>query len=197
MSRKRRLENDVFIIYRITVGAMSISKYRFLLGKLIALVVCFLLAQEVKATSDTYQMPLIDRILIIKSERRLNLMHKDKVIKTYRISLGKKPVGAKEYEGDQRTPEGIYWIDWRQKSENFNLSLHISYPNESDRKRAKKSGVNPGGMIMIHGTPISAEFPDWFFRGLDWTEGCIALSNADMREVWEQVEDYTTVEIRP
>jgi len=152
-----------------------------------------LLAQQL-AIADN--LP-VDKILVIKSERKLHLLHQGKVLKSYRISLGKKPLGAKEREGDQRTPEGIYWIDWRQKSVNFNLSMHISYPNQHDRERAEKAGVRPGGMIMIHGTPISTKFPDWFFRGLDWTDGCIALTNADMREVWERVADNTLIEIRP
>jgi len=149
-----------------------------------------------QAQTDAHK-PLVDKLLVIKSERKLHLLYKNEVLKTYRISLGKKPVGAKEREGDQRTPEGIYFIDWRQKSANFNLSLHISYPNQRDRERAEKAGVSPGGMIMIHGTPISQKFPDWFFRGLDWTDGCIALTNADMREVWDYVADNTLIEIRP
>jgi len=164
-----------------------------LLARSLLLITTCLMTASVYATGGL----LVDKVLIIKSDRKLHLMHRDKVLKTYRISLGKKPVGAKEREGDQRTPEGIYWIDWRQKSANFNLSLHISYPNQKDRERAERAGVKPGGMIMIHGTPISPRFPDWFFRGLDWTEGCIALSNADMREVWDQVADNTLVEIRP
>jgi len=139
----------------------------------------------------------VDKILVIKSERRLHLLRRGEILKSYRISLGKQPVGAKQREGDKRTPEGFYWIKWRQKSANFNLSMHISYPNQRDRERAGKMGVHPGGMIMIHGTPTSAEFPDWFFRGLDWTDGCIALDNADMREVWDRVADNTLVEIRP
>jgi len=150
-------------------------------------------AQELK----TANKPLVDKLLVIKSERALHLLHKGEVLKTYRISLGRQPIGAKQHEGDQRTPEGIYFIDWRQKSANFNLSLHISYPNQRDRERAAKNGVDPGGMIMIHGTPVSPMFPDWFFRGLDWTQGCIALTNKDMLEVWQQVADNTLIEIRP
>jgi len=150
-------------------------------------------AQEFK----TANKPLVDKLLVIKSERRLDLLHKGEVLKSYRISLGRQPIGAKQREGDQRTPEGIYFIDWRQKSANFNLSLHISYPNQRDRERAAKDGVDPGGMIMIHGTPVSPKFPDWFFRGLDWTQGCIALTNDDMLEVWQQVADNTLIEIRP
>ncbi|KXU37111.1 hypothetical protein AXE65_03960 [Ventosimonas gracilis] len=167
----------------------------FLSALLFALTTFCAVAQAAQA-AQAIDRP-VDKLLLIKSERSLQLLHKGEVLKTYRISLGKQPKGAKQREGDQRTPEGIYFIDWRQKSANFNLSLHISYPNQRDRERAEKAGVNPGGMIMIHGTPSSAEFPDWFFRGLDWTEGCIALNNADMREVWDYVADYTLIEIRP
>lgn len=139
----------------------------------------------------------IDRVLVIKSERALHLMHRDEVLKTYRVSLGKQPKGAKQQEGDQRTPEGVYWIDYRKPSHNFNLSMHISYPNRGDLERARQAGVKPGGMIMIHGTPIDDEYPEWYFHTLDWTEGCIAMKNDDMREVWTLVKDGTPIEIRP
>ncbi len=138
----------------------------------------------------------VDKVLVVKSERALHLMQRGKVVKSYRVSLGKKP-GAKEYEGDQRTPEGLYWINWRKHSDNFNLSMHISYPNEKDVQRSQESGLPPGGMIMLHGTPNDEEYPEWFFSTLDWTEGCIALTNPDMQEVWESVKDGTLIEIRP
>ncbi|HZJ96122.1 MAG TPA: L,D-transpeptidase family protein [Thiopseudomonas sp.] len=138
----------------------------------------------------------IDKVLVVKADRKLHLMHRGKVVKSYRVSLGKRP-GAKQHEGDLRTPEGVYWINWRKKSENYNLAMHISYPNAQDLKRAKEIGLPPGGMIMLHGTPTDDEFPEWFFNTLDWTEGCIALNNADMQEVWTLVKDGTVIEIRP
>ena len=138
----------------------------------------------------------VDKVLVVKSERALHLMHQGKVVKSYRVSLGKK-TGPKEYEGDQRTPEGLYWINWRKHSNNFNLSMHISYPNTTDLKRSEESGLPPGGMIMLHGTPNDDEYPEWFFNTLDWTEGCIALNNSDMKEVWDKVQDGTLIEIRP
>ena len=141
--------------------------------------------------------PIIDKVLVEKSERRLHLMHRGKVIKSYRVSLGKQPKGAKVREGDMRTPEGFYWIDWRKTSEKFNLSMHISYPNSRDRARAQKLGVPTGGMIMLHGTPLDDEYPEWYFHTLDWTEGCIALKNDDMRDIWSRVKDGTLIEIRP
>lgn len=139
----------------------------------------------------------IDKILVIKSAHRLELMSRGEPVKAYRVSLGKQPRGPKLLEGDRRTPEGFYWVDWRKTSDRFNLALHVSYPNSTDSARAQKEGVNPGGMIMIHGTPISDEYPEWYFGSLDWTDGCIAMNNADMREVWSLVKDGTMIEIRP
>ncbi|MBC9249652.1 hypothetical protein A9179_05125 [Pseudomonas alcaligenes] len=139
----------------------------------------------------------VDKVLVIKSERKLHLMGRGEVLKTYRVSLGKEPKGAKLREGDSRTPEGFYWIDWRKVSDRYNLAMHISYPNARDAATARKKGVPPGGMIMIHGTPLDDEYPEWYFSTLDWTEGCIAMKNADMREIWSLVKDGTLIEIRP
>ena len=139
----------------------------------------------------------IDLVRVIKSQRKLQLISNDQVVHSYRVSLGKKPLGHKEYEGDQRTPEGTYTLDWRKPSDNYQLSMHIDYPNSKDRSNAEKIGRSPGGMIMLHGTPIDDEFPEWFFNTLDWTNGCIALTNTDMRDIWERVEDGTTIEILP
>lgn len=139
----------------------------------------------------------IDKVLVIKSERRLHLMSRGESLKSYRVSLGKRPDGPKQREGDQRTPEGFYWIDWRKASDKYNLAMHISYPNARDLAHASAKGVRPGNMIMLHGTPLDEEYPEWFFQTLDWTEGCIALTNDDMREVWSLVKDGTLIEIRP
>ncbi len=139
---------------------------------------------------------LVDKVLVIKSTRQLHLLQRGEVLKSYRVSLGKRP-GPKRFEGDQRTPEGLYWINWRQSSEKYHLSMHISYPNAADRAHATRHGLSPGNMIMLHGTPQDEEYPEWFFHTLDWTEGCIALKNDDMREVWDLVRDGTLIEIRP
>lgn len=138
----------------------------------------------------------IDKVLVVKSERQLHLISRGVVMKSYRISLGKQP-GPKEREGDKRTPEGFYWIDWRKTSEKYNLAMHISYPNARDLDRARREGTRPGSMIMLHGTPVDEEYPEWFFHTLDWTEGCIALKNDDMREIWNLVKNGTLIEIRP
>ncbi|MBA1249321.1 MULTISPECIES: L,D-transpeptidase family protein [Pseudomonas] len=149
------------------------------------------------STTTTLDGRTIDKVLVIKSMNKLELLSKGETIKSYRVSLGKFPKGPKFREGDQRTPEGFYWIDWRKTSDKFNLSMHISYPNAQDLARAKAAGVPPGSMIMIHGTPIDEEYPEWYFSSLNWTNGCIALTNADMREIWTLVKDGTLIEIRP
>ena len=149
------------------------------------------------ATGGAQQERLIDKVLVIKSERRLQLISRGEPLKTYRISLGKQPKGAKQREGDKKTPEGLYWLDWRKVSDRYNLAMHISYPNITDAAKARSEGVPAGSMIMIHGTPLNEEYPEWYFHTLDWTEGCIAMRNDDMREVWSMVKDGTLIEIRP
>lgn len=161
------------------------------------LLTLFCLTLSFNTPASTPVVDGVDKVLVMKSERKLYLQKRGETIKTYRISLGKQPDGAKQREGDLRTPEGFYWIDWRKPSDNYQLSLHISYPNARDLARAKQAGVSPGSMIMIHGTPVDEEYPEWFFHTLDWTEGCIAMRNADIREVWNLVKDGTLIEIRP
>jgi len=159
---------------------------------------CLTLSLNVQANATPIDATRqVDKVLVLKSERQLHLLRRGETIKSYRISLGKQPNGAKQREGDLRTPEGFYWIDWRKASDKYQLSLHISYPNARDLANARQAGVPPGGMIMIHGTPLDEEYPEWFFHTLDWTEGCIAMKNDDMREVWELVKDGTLIEIRP
>ncbi len=137
-----------------------------------------------------------DKILIEKKERRLTLLLKDKVLKKYRIALGGDPNGPKEREGDNKTPEGIYSIDSRNSKSRYHLSLHISYPNKEDKKRAKELGVSPGGDIMIHG--MKTGFSDiGELHALDWTKGCIAVTDEEIEEIDKLVPNGTIVEIRP
>ena len=149
------------------------------------------------SSMSTAAAPAIDQLLVHKQERRLEVISDGQVIRSYRVALGREPVGHKQQRGDNRTPEGIYHIDWRHRSPDYNLSMHLDYPNLKDRAEAWKRGVDPGGMIMIHGTPIDEEYPEWFFKGLDWTNGCIALDNPSMQELWHLVPDGTRVEVRP
>jgi murein L,D-transpeptidase YafK len=143
---------------------------------------------------------LADRVIVKKSTRMLYLYSAGEAYKRYHISLGKFPVGAKGYEGDMKTPEGTYILDWRQLSSRYNKSIHLSYPNTKDKNHARSLGINAGGMIMIHGTPSNWELSplgDWLPMLLDWTEGCIAMSNDDMEEVWERVLNGTPITIIP
>jgi murein L,D-transpeptidase YafK len=140
---------------------------------------------------------IADRILIVKSTRTMTLLRAGKVIKTYKVALGGKPVGAKEREGDERTPEGEYRIDSRNAHSHYHLSLHISYPNAADRDRARRLGFNPGGDIMIHGLPTGWEGIGAAHRLHDWTLGCVAVTNEEIEEIWQLVPVGTTVEIRP
>ncbi|HEX5033059.1 MAG TPA: L,D-transpeptidase family protein [bacterium] len=140
--------------------------------------------------------PKADRILIEKAARKMTLFQGDETLKTYRISLGREPIGPKQEEGDGKTPEGRYTIDGRNSKSSFHLSLRISYPNAADRRQAAERGVKPGGQIMIHG--LSNGMPD-FSGGIlsDWTDGCVAVGNAEIEEIWKLVPNGASVEILP
>ena len=138
-----------------------------------------------------------DKVLIEKKERRLTLLSKSEVIKTYKIALGGNPVGPKERQGDNKTPEGTYIIDSRNRDSGYHLSLHISYPNEKDKIRAKELGVSPGGDIMIHGIKNGLSWVGASHAEVDWTKGCIAVKDEEMEEIYKLVPNGTIVEIRP
>ena len=138
-----------------------------------------------------------DRILIEKKARRLTLLSKNKALKEYKVALGGDPNGPKEREGDDKTPEGIYFIDSRNSNSRYHLSLHISYPNEQDKKRAKERGVHPGEDIMILGMRTGASRIGAKHADLDWTKGCIAVTNEEIEEIEKLVPNGTVVEIRP
>lgn len=143
------------------------------------------------------QKGIVDKILIEKKKRILTLFSKGKVLKTYKIALGKNPFGPKERQGDNKTPEGIYVIDSRKRDSRYHISLRISYPNEKDKKRAKELGVSPGGNIMIHGLRNDFSWAGDFHTSVDWTNGCIAVTNEEIEEIDRLVPDGTIVEIRP
>ena len=138
-----------------------------------------------------------DKILIEKKARRLTLFSKGNVLTTYKIALGDNPDGPKERQGDNKTPEGTYIIDSRNKDSGYHLSLHVSYPNEADKKRAKELGVSPGGDIMIHGIMNGFSSIGDDHTALDWTKGCIAVTDEEIEEIDKLVPDGTVVEIRP
>ena len=139
----------------------------------------------------------VDKVLIEKKKRRLTLISGGKAIKTYKIALGGNPVGPKERKGDNKTPEGTYTIVSRNRHSDYHLSLRISYPNGKDVKRAKALGVSPGGDIMIHGIKNGLAWLGGFHSEIDWTEGCIAVTNKEMEEIARLVPNGTPVEIRP
>ena len=140
----------------------------------------------------------IDIIVVNKSERILYVVKNDKIIKKYEIALGLNPSGHKKKEGDKKTPEGYYFIDGKNSNSKYFLSLHTSYPNFHDKQVAAKNNVNPGEHIAIHGLPsISILSQHLYSRGADWTDGCIALNNSDMQELWDLTEEGTQIIIKP
>jgi len=139
----------------------------------------------------------VDRILIEKSARRLMLILQGEVLKSYKIALGGNPIGPKERQGDNKTPEGTYVIDGRNRDSRFHLSLRISYPNERDKNRAKELGVSPGGDIMIHGIKNGFSWVGDVHAGIDWTKGCIAVTDEEIEEIARLAPNGTVVEIRP
>ena len=138
-----------------------------------------------------------DQALIIKSERKLYLYKAGKVLQDFDIALGLVPKGPKERSGDFRTPEGHYYLETKNSNSNYFLSIKISYPNEQDIAKARAQGVDPGGQIMIHGQPNESKYSALRAQGLDWTDGCIAVSNSDMVDIWLMIEDKIPIEIRP
>ena len=156
-----------------------------------------LLLSPVTVEAEDPAAPRPDRIVIKKAERRMLLMKDNHVLHVFEIALGDQPEGDKLEEGDWRTPEGRYVIDWRNDRSRFYKSLHISYPNPRDIQESAAAGVNPGGLIMIHGHPPEAQTNPGEYAGKDWTNGCIALQNDDMDVVWSLVADGTPIDILP
>lgn len=138
-----------------------------------------------------------DRVLVLKKERTLELLNKDKVIKTYKVALGGDPVGPKERQGDHKTPEGLYILDSRNPHSQFYKSIHISYPNAEQRAVALRNRFSPGGDIFVHGLPNGYRAIGAAHRLKDWTDGCIAVTDEEMDEIWQAVPDGTPIEIRP
>jgi murein L,D-transpeptidase YafK len=138
-----------------------------------------------------------DKVLVLKSEHTLELLDHGKILKKYRVALGSTPVGKKQKQDDHKTPEGLYILDRRNEHSQFYRSLHISYPNAEDRDQARKSGAAPGGDIMLHGLPNGFGWIGSQHRLRDWTDGCIAVTDDEIDEIWRAVADGTPIEIRP
>lgn len=160
----------------------------------ILLVISFCCNETKQTLPKTFQA---EKVLIEKSKRRLYLLRDGKLVKTYKISLGRQPVGPKVQNGDNKTPEGFYFIDSRNSESKYHLSLHISYPNQIDVEKATKLGVSPGGDIMIHGIRNGWGWIGRLHLTLDWTQGCIAVTNQEIEEIWRTVPNGTQVEVTP
>lgn len=138
-----------------------------------------------------------DSVLVVKSERKLYLLKAGRVLRAFDVALGLVPTGPKQREGDFRTPEGRYRLETRNADSDYFLSIKVSYPDPSDVARAHAQGVEPGGQIMIHGLPNQPKGDLRRYEGVDWTDGCIAVSNADMVDIWLMTSESTPIEIRP
>lgn len=144
----------------------------------------------------------ITEVKVYKSDRIIKLLHRDQIIQSYPMRLGFDPIGHKVKEGDGKTPEGQYILDWRNPKSAFYKSLHVSYPNTQDQETAKGLGVSPGGDVMIHGSATTAQVQKLpqlmrYLPHNDWTWGCMAVRNVDMDEIWKLVDDGTTIKIYP
>lgn len=164
---------------------MKSMKFTFLLS---------LLLFGFSATSFAFT---VDKVVIVKSQRLMTLMAKDQVVKRYEVSLGRNPVGPKIQQGDEKTPEGNYKIDFKKHNSSFHRALRISYPNPEDRARAKELGVDPGGDIMIHGLDPRYSHFGFLHLFMDWTNGCIAVTNSEIEEIFSLVSTGTDVVIFP
>jgi murein L,D-transpeptidase YafK len=141
--------------------------------------------------------PVAELVVVEKANRKLHLIKDGTPIRTFDIALGIRPIGDKQHEGDFRTPEGRYLLDTRNPHSEYFLSIHVSYPNGQDIREARSKGVDPGGAIMIHGQPNDPTRSEAYYRTQDWTNGCIAVSNSDMIDIWLMTGDNTPIVIRP
>jgi murein L,D-transpeptidase YafK len=149
------------------------------------------------STANDALLPLADHLILHKAERRLYLMHGQSVLRTYHVALGLNPTGQKERQGDYRTPEGRYFLDRRNPRSEYFLSIQVSYPNDADLKRARRHRWDAGGSIMIHGLPNELRRSPEYYEMTDWTDGCIAVSNSDMLEIWLMAPDHVPIDILP
>ena len=139
----------------------------------------------------------VDSVLVDKSDEKLYLLKNGAVVAEYSVAFGSNPVGHKQQEGDGRTPEGHYILDYKKSDSSFHKAIHISYPNTADKQAAAANGVDPGGLIMIHGQRNGFGWLSLITQRFNWTDGCVAVTNAEMDEIWNLVAEDTPIEIRP
>jgi murein L,D-transpeptidase YafK len=169
---------------------------KIFLGLVVLAAILFSIDQYIPAL-HAEKLPKADKVLVKKSERKLYLIKNGSIVKSYNIGLGKNPVGSKQREGDSKTPEGKYILDYRNPESDYHLSLHISYPDKNDLMRADSGGYSAGGDIMIHGKPNYLGWLPFIYDKIDWTDGCVAVGNIEIEEIWDAVEDSTAIELLP
>lgn len=171
---------------------------RVLLPLFTLLACCTFYLNSLQANASTTRLKTkADLVIVDKSQSRLTLLKRGKTLKSYRIALGERPQGHKLTEGDQRTPQGRYLLDYKKTNSTYYKAIHISYPNEEDRLRAEALGVDPGGQIMIHGENPNSTLSPEEAQQFNWTDGCIAITNKEMDEIWYMIDEGTPIEIRP
>jgi murein L,D-transpeptidase YafK len=178
-------------------GDKGVSGFSFI-SRVIAALVMVLVAGCTQAPPPAPPAPpMADRVVVSKSTRTLNLLRDGKVLASFPVALGRDPFGPKQREGDGKTPEGVYRIDYKSMQSGFTRALHVSYPDDNDRARAQAMGVDPGGAIFVHGMPndYGPYDPPLWYR--DWTEGCIAVGNVAIVKIWDMVPEGTPIEITP
>ena len=182
-----------------TAVAIPVSASRHRSYAALAIITLVALAVLGCSSSEPQKLTSADLVVVRKAERKMQLVQNGDVLREYRIALGDQPRGHKMEEGDQRTPIGDYVLDWRNPNSSFYKSIHVSYPNERDIRFARFLGTEPGGMIMIHGQPnyIRSSAIKAQYQRRDWTDGCIAVQNHEMDEIWRTVRDGTPIRILP
>jgi murein L,D-transpeptidase YafK len=175
---------------------MSRLTGNLIFAMLVPLVGIFLLGIPA-AAAQAGDFPVADKVVVEKSARKLHLLQRDKILKSFNIALGLAPDGDKHEEGDFKTPEGTYYLDTRNNNSDYFLSIRVSYPNADDVREAAARGVSAGGQIMIHGQPNSPTYSEAYYQQQDWTNGCIAVSNSDMIDIWLMTPNEIPIEIRP
>jgi len=163
-------------------------------GLLAVLAIC---ASAIPRAAGAENIAVADRVEVHKAQHKLYLYSGSHLLGEYKVALGLSPVGQKERERDFRTPEGRYFLARRNTRSEYFLAIQVSYPNKQDERRAHKNGWSPGGSIMIHGFPNAPKHPSAYYASNDWTDGCIALSNSDMVEVWLRTQDNIPIDIYP
>jgi murein L,D-transpeptidase YafK len=176
---------------------MDVPRVMLSKSKIFCLVLTLILFFVFVVSSVVGQAKKVDRIVVIKSKRTMTLERDGHEFKTYKVALGSQPIGAKDRQGDHKTPEGDYVIDAKNSNSQFYMALHVSYPNAADRTQARKLGVSPGGDVEIHGLGKKYEWIGARHRLTDWTDGCIAVTNEEISEIFAMVPVGTRVEIRP